>query len=81
MCKFQNNYESILMHLFVAILIYSWSSGLGISKIYKLGMVIGCLFSDIKAIFGIGSYTVMPYILFSGFFANPKYFYSWVKWI
>lgn len=82
MCCFQNNYESALMHVLISVLIYSWASGIGIHfhNIFE-AMITGCIFSDGKAIIGIGSYTIMPYILFSGFYANPKFFYSWDKWV
>lgn len=82
MCSFSTTNEAILMHLFVSILIYLWAGGLGIYiLIYKIGIVIGCIFNDLKALMGIAPYAVLPYILFSGFFANPKFFYSWTRWI
>ncbi|CAD8196341.1 unnamed protein product [Paramecium octaurelia] len=73
MCGYHNTTEAVIMHMFVSILIYNWASG--------LGMLVGCIFSDLKAILGIAPYTLLPYVLFSGFFANPKFFYSWTRWI
>lgn len=77
MCGYHNTTEAIIMHLFVSVLIYNWASGLGKFNNYYLGMLVGCIFSDLKAILGIAPYTLLPYVLFSGFFANPKFFYSW----
>lgn len=82
MCGYNTTSEAILMHLFLSILIYLWAGGLGIYFIIDyIGIVIGCIFNDIKELIGIAPYAVMPYILFSGFFANPKFFYSWIRWV
>lgn len=57
---------------------------MGIAWVYYnniIGLMAGCLFTDIKAAMGILPMLVMPIILFSGFFANSKNFYVWISWI
>lgn len=73
MCSFSNNAEAIIIHLFIAILNFNFAS--------SLGVLLGCIFEDLKALMGIAPYALLPIILFSGFFANPKYFYSWTRWL
>ncbi|CAD8074209.1 unnamed protein product [Paramecium primaurelia] len=63
----------VFIHLLVAIL----TSLNGNS----IGLITGCVFSDIKAATSMVSILLLPFIIFSGYLANSKYFYVWISWI
>jgi ABC-type multidrug transport system permease subunit len=63
----------VVFHIFIAILTCLNGN--------SIGLMAGCAFNDIKAATSIIPLVLFPLILFSGFFANIKYFYVWIGWI
>ena len=63
----------VVTHLFIAVLMSLCGN--------SIGLMAGCAFKDVKVATGIVPMVLMPLIIFSGFFANSKYFYVWIGWL
>lgn len=63
----------VIIHLFIAIL--SCING------NSIGLMAGCICTDIKVVVSVVPLILLPLIVFSGFLANSKQFYVWMGWI
>lgn len=75
--KFINNIsvrgDVVIIHMFIYFLL-SFAGN-------SVGVMAGCLFSDVKVASGILPMFIMVFVLFGGFFQNQGNFMDWIGWI
>lgn len=48
---------------------------------YSLGLFLGSMFNDVRAASGVTPMLIMPFMMFSGFYANRDSYGAWIGWI
>ena len=67
-----NTAEIVVINIIICILLGLSGNSFGNSNLIIIGLMAGCMFSDIKAASGFLPVVLMPLVIFSGFYANQS---------
>ena len=73
--------DLIVINIIICILLGMSGNSFGILLYLTIGLMTGCMFNDVKSAAGFLPVVIMPFVLFSGFYANSSTFMSWIGWI
>lgn len=62
--------DIVVINIIICILLGMSGNSFGIDYINYLGLMTGCMFKDVKSATGFLPVVLMPFVLFSGFYAN-----------
>jgi ABC-type multidrug transport system permease subunit len=72
--------DIVVINIIICILLGMSGNSFGIYKC-NLGLMASCMFRDVKTAAGFLPVVIMPFVLFSGFYANSSTFMEWIGWI